>query len=363
MSSSPSDREFFAFVDYSKSPDENVILGNVPGRDLLHKARFASAAFGVFCIILAFAIAFLASENISAGMIVVALLLMNTQFVESATRAMTDVHYNFFLLALAAYLLQTLQKNKSLLVSNGVCGVVAGLAFSVKITGIVLGCCFFLAVIFYKRLTHSITRGVTPAIVIFVASSLVIIYGLNPNFWPSGRVLSARLLSYETKSVLTDFPRDNYQREEFGQRYPQLSNLSRLLEFSRLFLRWNNQMKGQKIAFSGEFRGNRLLLIQKRLFWDYSSVPLEFVFLAYGIIICGIRMRMAFVHEKADPAVIPLCYFFINYLFILLVLEVDWDRYFLPTVIASQILAAIGISNLVGLVCSVSNKTTTTPRS
>jgi hypothetical protein len=105
------------------------------------------------------------------------------------------------------------------------------------------------------------------------------------------------------------------------------------------------------------------LLIQKRLFWDYSSFPLEFVFFAYGIIICGIRARMAFVNGKADPAVIPLCYFFINYLFILLVLEVDWDRYFLPTVIANKILVAIGISNLVGLVCSVSTKTTTTARS
>src|SRR5688572_13460118 len=34
IESSRSDLEFFAFIDYSKSPEENVIVGNVPGRDL-----------------------------------------------------------------------------------------------------------------------------------------------------------------------------------------------------------------------------------------------------------------------------------------------------------------------------------------
>jgi hypothetical protein len=346
------DRDFFAFVDYSKSREENIILGNVPSLGLLHRARLGSAVFGVLCAMLGFAIALIATKSLLAGTTVVALLFVNALFVEAATRAMTDIHYNFFLLGLAAYSIWAMRNNKSLFLTSVVCGLIAGLAFSVKITGIIIGCLFFLAIIIYRHRTQSTTRGLTVVIVMFAVSSLAIIYGLNPNFWPSASVINGSRIVHEMKSVLMDSQKHNYQGERLAPQYPQLSNLSRLLEFPLLFSRWNRQMEGQKVKFSGDFKGNRLLSIQKRLFWDFASIPFEFVFFAVGIVVCGARVRIASRNGKVDLAIVPLCYFDLNYFFVLLVLEVDWDRYFLPTVIASKILVAIGFSALVALILS-----------
>jgi len=265
---------------------------------------------------------------------------------------MTDIHYNFVLLLLTAYLVRNLRKNNLSAVSSIVCGVLAGLAFSIKIIGIIVGFWLFIAAILYRRITRPVKQKLVEPIMIALVSSLITIYGLNPHFWPSAKILDARLITHETRSILVEFKRSSFETEQFSNRYPQLSNLARVLEFPRLFLRWNDQMKGQKTKFSGEFKGNRLLLIQKRLFWDYSSFPLEFVFFAVGITVCGIRLRRSFMTRKTEPAVIPFCYFFINYIFMLLFLDIDWDRYFLPVVIASKIIVAIGISSVIDFVSS-----------
>ena len=43
-----------------------------------------------------------------------------------------------------------------------------------------------------------------------------------------------------------------------------------------------------------------------------------------------------------NPGLICLQFFLVNYLFILTLMRVNWDRYYLPTILASSLIVAFG---------------------
>jgi hypothetical protein len=126
-----------------------------------------------------------------------------------------------------------------------------------------------------------------------------------------------------------------------GGQYPQIRNLVRPLEFPLLFNRWDRLLQSQQNR--ANWNGSRLVSLHKRLFYDYVNFRGEFVFTGIGVVFLLRKKRPALPPEDDRSRMIPLLYFVINYVFILLFMNLNWDRYYLPTVIACKLIAAAGL--------------------
>jgi len=366
-------REFSAFYNFNKSFQENKREGKVPPQDILSFARISCAVFGVLCCLLVFVIGY-SCYNLWIGLIGAMLLLANKVFVISVTRAMIDVHYNLFLLFLCAasiLFLKPLKQPQMLWVSS-LCGVFTALACSVKITGVMIGVLMFMALIVYKGFMARLEkRKIVSYFIVFFFSSLFMIYLLNPYYWPSYKEINAKALIEELKIVSEDLPNLKIQKadpigENIKERYPQLSNLSHLLEFPRLFLTWDYFMNrlatgasGVPFEYNRLWQGNRVYTLHKTLFLEYSSLAslshifsnkkagliyvmggIEGVFLCIGVMLCCIRIYTLLRERKVAFCMPPLLFFLVNYFFILIFQNVNFDRYYLPTIIAGRIIVA-----------------------
>lgn len=275
-----------------------------------------------------------------------ALLLSNKLFLEYATRAMTDVYYNFFLLFLgaAAILLLRFHRQAHFALSSAVCGLFAGLACSVKVIGIIVGGLLFLAVIGYKHLfCRFSTRTLRSYLALFCFTSLAAIYILNPYFWPSLSTVHGKAMLREFQSFPKDAAIAIAKHEDIRERYPQISNLARPLGFPLLFYRWKKLMENQKALGLGNWQGSRFKTFHKNLLGKYANFFAEWIFLGIGLFACSMRLKTSWRNGQIDFLAIPLLFFGITYLFTLAFIELNWDRYYLPTVIAGRILVAVGI--------------------
>jgi hypothetical protein len=187
-------RPFLSYYDFDATAADNLQRGNTPPADLLLRARTASAVFGVLCCLSVFVIGYLA-HSLWTGLTAAVLLLFNRLFGISVTRAMTDVHYNFFLLAAAVSMIAVVSasRRRSLMLASAGAGILAGLACSVKITGIVICALSFLTVILYKATLHrSAKKDLVLSVALFGCLSVSVVYLLNPYFWPSVNAFEGR---------------------------------------------------------------------------------------------------------------------------------------------------------------------------
>jgi hypothetical protein len=69
--------------------------------------------------------------------------------------------------------------------------------------------------------------------------------------------------------------------------------------------------------------------------------------------LCVGRIARSSRARLLDPAAVPLLFFIAHYALIVLFLPLDWDRYYLPLLVATKVLIAAGacwtVSALVGL--------------
>ena len=342
-------RTFKRRYDFNKPLQVNVAENRLPPRDVVLRARAASAIFGILCCLLVFAIGSVA-YNTWIGFIASILLLANELFIRSATRAMTDIHYNFFLLALCLTVLlftKTLNKKHAVLFGL-VCGVLAGLACSVKVTGIVIGTSLFAgaaAIFFYRKKLN--IKEITLSFGAFALSALVVIYALNPYFWISWKDVQGKAVIQQVRMLSNDLKNGDLRFNRARERYPHVYNL---LKFPLMFPRWSRVMEAQTEIPSSRWGGNRFLSIHKHLFVEYAGFPFEWIFFVIGILfyIPYFRNRYAAqAIQQNDRSLIPLLYFLINYLFILAFLKLNWERYYLPTIIADRLVIALGLYALI----------------
>src|SRR5262249_12839490 len=138
------------------------------------------------------------------GLMAALLLLINQLFIVSATRAMTDVHYNFFSLSMAllTFFILKSRKKSNVMLASSCSGILAGLAAAVKITGIIIGGSLFLAVVLYKGILGKLEkRDVALSIALFSFLSVSTIYLSNPYFWPSFNAINGKAIFYELQSL------------------------------------------------------------------------------------------------------------------------------------------------------------------
>jgi 4-amino-4-deoxy-L-arabinose transferase-like glycosyltransferase len=336
---------FFEFFWWNHTYEWNVAAGHIPAQDILLAARRASAVFGALTCVVVFSLGYF-SGNLWIGVMAVVLLLMNQLFVDSATRAMTDVHYNFFLVSLgvpAVLLLKPGSRTRMLLVC-GLFGGLAGLAGSVKESGVIVGALFFLSVVVYKWfVSHPHKKALLLYLAAFSFSAIVTIYALNPYYWPSSEQVSASAVVQEVSTLATKASSGQFDRATWRTQYPQLSNLSHVLNFPGSFVTRMNYMESDIAAGNGKWDGVRLVVLHRELLLTYASFPLELIFLGVGVVASAASMVASIKRQSSASVIVPLLFFLANYLLILVFMKVNWYRYYIPTMAAGRILVAGGI--------------------
>ncbi len=320
--------EFGAFYDFNTSLEENRRRGLVPPRQALETARMVAAAFGVLCCLALFAAGTLAL-NEWAGLLAVALTLSHRLFIVSTTRAMTDSAYLFFLLALVFFAVRFCQaeRRSEVLKTSLGCGLCAGLACSIKITGLPLGAAVFGGCCLYRLVQGTLKmRLVALGGALALVTSLLVVYALNPYFWPivAPRQVRAGLTSNTVSAAGAQSGLDwnSYRR------------------FPRLFGKWKRYMDGQRAAGQSRWTGDRRIELHRSLLIRYGGIPGEVALVPVALLLVFYRA----VWAKAGETVAwwPVAWFCLaNYLLILLFLVHNWDRYYLPTVIAGRLVLAV----------------------
>ncbi len=351
--------EFFGFYNFQKSLGENKKEGKIPAQNTLLRARSVSVVIGILCCLMIFTISYY-SNNLWIGSIAAILLLSNNLFVTLSTQAMTDIPYNFFLLCacLTSIFLLRQSRLRYILLISCLYGSLIGLASSVKITGVVIGGSYFFMVMLYKVFVCNLNvKNTVKCLAVFSISTLSIIYLINPYFWPSLKEISIRETIQEVATYSKEKQAKTIQKENISHEYPQLSNFSHALEFPRMFGRWRRlldiQLKGDKSAQWGE---NRLKKFHETFLRESSSFPNESYVLVLGIILLGKKLINSIYRKELSKCAVLFLYFGVNYVFILLFMSINYDRYYLPTIIASKIIVAIGIYEASRLIVGILSK-------
>jgi len=344
----PSERgaDFRGYYDFEESFEQNLTQGRVPPDKILILARRPSAVVGILCCLLVCGIGYMCDSWWTAAL-AAGLLLMNQTFVEHASRAMTDVHYNAFLLLLCFVSIFFLKARhpRHVLYSSALCGMLAGLACSVKIIGIVVGGGYFVLVVAYKYWVGEIRRpSFTSSVILFAVLSVVTIYALNPYYWPSAAEMNVKAVVDEARTVPAAMRNLNVQPAPNSEDFP---HLNRLLAFPLLFVRWERFMTHQQALPSASWHGSRLRAFHEKLLLTDVSFHGEPIFLLIGLVLCGLKLRESLREGRVHELGAPLIYFGVNYLFILFFMRLNWDRYYLPTIIASRVFIAMGLVQVV----------------
>lgn len=342
--------QFSGYYAWGLSQEQNQAQGRVPPPDILLLARFVSVVFGVLCCLLLFAVGHL-SANWWTGLLAAGLLLANDLFIRVVARALTDSFYIFFLLCGCLASIHFLRSAEKFRAASIICGVMAGLACSVKVSGLVVVGLLFLIVVAARLLTRKFSAAQARyGLVAFSGSAIAVAYLLNPFFWPSPQDFNLEALRLEVTSLTQEVSVAKQIPADLGDRYAQITNLTRVLGLPRLFQRWQEALNQSEIQNSARWRGNRLLTLHQHLFFELTTFPLVWIFLAIGIGADSLAVYRAAREKIVTVRVVPWAFFLINYLTILVFLSSNFSKYYLYTVVGMSFIAATGIK---AVVCAI----------
>ena len=297
----------------------NKEKGNVPPREILLPARTVSVFFGALCCVAIFLIGYY-SLNLWVGLIAAIFLMLNQLFISFATRAMTDIYFNFFLLCAYLFIIRfkVLAPKGSYRMLSLIVGIFAGLATSVKISGIVIIGIVFVSFLAYIYFIQSKPRkSILMDLAIFFCAAIAVVYLFNPYFW--------------------------------DLRHP--------LKFFEMFPARRNLLEFQASLVGTSFHGHdRFFAISLALLGYYSndfgrSLIYSF-FVAiffYGIIVTNAFIVIKSLFKRVfNVRAIVFIFFLMNYWFILKFMIINWDRYYLPAVIVAELITAVFIYDTLG---------------
>jgi len=337
-------QEFTGLYQFSEPLSVNQANGAIPPEPIWLFARNASAVFGVLTCAAAFVVGF-RTLGVAGGWIFVGLLLANRLFVASVTRAMTDVHYNLFLLCFLLAAVWFLASPRAPRWSSLACGLCAGLACSVKITGLAIsgvtycGLVAYLCVLRRFRITTALGH-----VALFSVAALVTIYSLNPLFWPSLSNVQAGTVWQESLRLGAGWRDGRISCEEpLIVASPQLAALARPLRFPCLFVRWSRFIDTQAREYPW-VTDNRPRDLSRYLAFLQANGSVLWLLVPVGLAYCMAATWRAFREKRTSVLIAPLVYFAVNYLFILVFLKLNWDRYYVPSVVAGTLATAAVLS-------------------
>jgi len=307
----PGDTEYIRLYDWGKSYDVNKALGQVPPPGLLLRARESEIVFVAGCAALLFLGGTLVAGEL-CGALAVAAMLGSRTIQQILALAVTDSYYNFFILAglVASVGLIRAKQTLSFVGYSALVGLAAGLACSVKITGLPV------MALFYGMMLPPIwwAQGFTLRTAIYgpmaaLVTAILTVYVLNPFFWP-----------FESPRLLLEFPNLYVRTREAFESVPDKA------------LGWGTPPE-------------RLKLIHERLFFSgYRSVNAEPVAFAAGLIICGCQFVLGLRKREVNLHGLAFVYFAAQYLFVVTLVQFNFARYFLPVMFSMKLLAAVGVA-------------------
>ncbi len=303
------DTDYATVYDWSKPPEWNRANGHMPSEGLLVRGRESAGVFVAGCAVLLLIAGTLVSGEI-AGVLAVALVLASVTIQSLLALAVTDGHYNFFILCgfVSSLGLIRSQRTASFVGYSALMGVSAGLACSVKITGLPV------VAFYYCLLLPTLWRaqGLTLRTGLYgpltaIAAALIVVYTLNPFFWP-----------FESPQMMLEFPRLYVRTREAFAAMPNNT--------------WGTP--------PDRWGGIHTYLFDSA-FW---AVPGEVFAFAGGVIVCGWSLVRGLMQRRVDPLGALLIYFVAHYVFIVSLIQFNWARYYLPVVFSMKLLTAVGIA-------------------
>jgi 4-amino-4-deoxy-L-arabinose transferase-like glycosyltransferase len=336
---------FYGYYRFSATRTENRSLDRIPPKRILRAARYGMALVAAGTCVLLFLIGY-RTQNIWAGVVAAALTLASKPGVAFA-QSVADGPYVFFLVAgaLACGFFLSAPDGKRSSVWAVICGVTAGLACSVKITGLVVGGGVFAACLAYRMWLHTTKPKEAPKLAALAAgTALLVTYALNPFLWPTMQdpheVVMARLEADERRfearyGHLGMRPMTRKELEPYASPY---------LRLPMMFPRWKRSQELQTRQGRSRWNGSRVVVLNSRTFGELQALPGSGALVIGGLAWAAVRVARRRREDGPDPWFLPLAFFLVNYAFILVLMPHNWDRYYLPTLVAGNILAALAIA-------------------
>ncbi|HEB72221.1 MAG TPA: phospholipid carrier-dependent glycosyltransferase [Nitrospirae bacterium] len=340
-------KKYYGFYQWNGGGyKEQKRKGNVPPDEILFTARRVTAFFGALTVGIVFILGYL-TYNVWAGVIASFLLMFNGLFVETSTRAMIDIFYNFFMILfciVAVWFLKSSTRWRRIF-SSALFGVVVGLACSVKLTGIIIGAILFGLLSVYKMYVENKSRSdAANWVLVAMISSLVVIYALNPLFWISFGKIDAGALIKESRPLYKEVVREGIRKDEMYARYPQFANITKPFDFFNMFFRWKNNNKWQTIWNKGKmWKQSKAIEFNSDFLFKHATIWFQWIFFFLGFTIFTVKIIKSIRQSKVSPLSVTLFFFLVNYIFLFSTLGVNWGRWYMAIIISGDIIAAVGI--------------------
>jgi len=340
-------KKYYGFYQWNGGGyEEQKRKGNVPPDEVLFAARRVSAFFGALCAGAVLILGYLV-YNVWAGAIASLLLMFNGLYIETATRAMIDIYYNFFMVCfciVAVWFLQSSSRWRTIILS-ALFGVIAGLACSVKLTGIIIGSLLFTSLAVYKMFIENKSRSdAANWALAAVVSSLLVIYALNPLFWISFAKIDVGALVNESRPLYKEVVREGIRKDEMYARYPQFANITKPFDFFNMFFRWKNQNKWQTSWNKGKmWKKSKAIEFNSDFLFRHATIRFQWIFFLLGLAVFLTKIIKSIKDNQVSPFGVPLFFFLVNYVFLFLTLGVNWGRWYMAIIISGDIIAAVGI--------------------
>ena len=303
---------------FGKSESENAQLGNIPPPEVLRPTRLLAALFSLGTCSLLF---WYCTKiwNWLVGVSAAFILSFNSLFTLFAQRAMTDAYIIFFFMlaqvcCIALY--NRWNNKKAFLFVSALSGIVAGLSAGTKLNGMIVMLYTWILIVYLL----AVGRGKAQRSVLFYIASGVL----------------TMICAIITFAILN----------------PVFYTFSPAEFFDRLTLtvdRWNELIAHQQKIFPEYAIHGTYSVILSRISMDYFHVVF-FCFAIVGIIRAGSHVVRAAARKQANIMLNPIVFFLVNVIILGLWIPLDWDRYYLPIILAEVPVAAYGLFEVADII-------------
>lgn len=289
-------------------------------------------------------------------------LLFNRVFMDHSTIAYTDAVYLLFhaVALLGAFAFARAERRCWQIAAILVLGLGAGLATSVKITGILIIGAYTIVLISSKLRRNVVSwKAAAAYLALFGVVGLAVIYTLNPFLWPDFRAIDRTALAEEwARFRQTEFatpeegapPREtlwesltsiDLPTSRVRIDYPQLRNLLRPLEFPLLYPRWSRVFA----QMAKDFPKESVVQVPYGAVVRFSTSLFEGAFLCYGLFVAVRLLRRDPGSPQGTLLATALIVFGVQLFFLAISLPVQgFSRYYLPTIVESRLFVALGVA-------------------
>ena len=305
----PGDSEFRGIYRFSQPFEWNASRGNVPLEGTVIRAREVTALYFTASLVLLY-FAVLRYTNLMSALAAVLIVLTNSWIVNETIPVLTDPYYfclMFALFGLGGWMVES-RTMRSKLLSFGLAGLIGGSACLIKINGLPFGCAFAGTLVAYKwavRRPIEIRSDLT-GLTVFVVCALVVVYALNPYFWPTESWRS-------------------------------------VLEFPRLYTRWPELFALQREQMPWPESG-RTIEILRVLLGEFTVHPIELALFGAGLAYLVFGLWRSLARKHVDVKLVPLFFFLTHFGFLVALMPVNYRRYYLLAVISAKVIEAIGFT-------------------